>query len=83
LCDERGKVIVLLMASTRMRVGALPELKLKHLKRFNIDNNIFIYQIQIYASSKKYTYKTYCTPECAQAIDKYLEYRKRIDKSIF
>ncbi|MGN6630256.1 MAG: hypothetical protein ACTHKJ_10365, partial [Candidatus Nitrosocosmicus sp.] len=73
LCDERGKVIVLLMASTGIRVGGIPELKLKHLKRCQIDNNLHIYQIQVYASSKKYTYKTYCTPECAQAIDKYLE----------
>ena len=84
LCDERGKVIVLLMASTGMRVGALPEIKLKHLKRIKIDNNnnTYIYQIQVYAHSKKYAYKTFCTPECAQAIDRYLEYRKKIDKSI-
>ncbi len=82
LCDERGKVIVLLMASTGIRVGALPELKLKHLKRCKIDDNNHIYQIQIYASSKKYSYITFCTPECAQAIDNYLEYKKRIDKSI-
>ena len=27
------------MVSTGIRVGALPELKLKHLKRFKIDNN--------------------------------------------
>ena len=84
LCDERGKVIVLLMASTGMRVGALPEIKIKHLKRIKIDknNNTYIYQIQVYANSKKYAYKTFCTPECAQAIDRYLEYRKKIDKSI-
>jgi integrase len=78
LCDERGKVIVLLMASTGMRVGALPELKLKHLKRYKIDDNAHIYQIHVYATSRKYSYKAYCTPECAQAIDKYFEYRKRI-----
>jgi hypothetical protein len=60
----------------------LPELKLKHLKRCKIDDNAYIYQIHVYASSRKYSYKAYCTPECAQAIDKYLEYRKRIDKSI-
>jgi integrase len=82
ICDERGKAIVLLMASTGIRVGALPELKLKHLKRCKIDDNAYIYQIHVYASSRKYSYKAYCTPECAQAIDKYLEYRKRIDKSI-
>jgi hypothetical protein len=71
------------MASTGMRVGALPELKLKHIKRCRIDNNNHIYQIQVYASSKKYKHTTFCTPECAQAIDNYLQYRKRIDKSIY
>ena len=36
LCDERGKAIVLLMASTGMRVGALPSIKLKHLRRYEV-----------------------------------------------
>ena len=36
ICDDRGKAAVLLMASTGMRVGALPDLKLKHLKIWNI-----------------------------------------------
>lgn len=70
------------MASAGVRIGSLPELKLKHLKRCQIDDNLHIYQIQVYTSSKKYTYKTFCTPECAQAIDKYLEYRKKVDKSL-
>jgi len=82
LCDGRGKVIVLLMASTGMRVGALPELKLKHIKRYRVGNNNHVYRIQVYASSKKYAYITFCSPECAKAIDSYLEYRKRIDNSI-
>ena len=47
-----------------------------------IGNNNHVYQIQVYASSKKYTHTTFCTPECAQSIDNYLQYRKRIDKSI-
>jgi integrase len=82
LCDVRGKVIVLLMASTGMRVGALPELKLKHIKRFRVGHNNHVYRIRVYASSKRYAYTTFCSPECAQAIDSYLEYRKRIDNSI-
>lgn len=36
LCDLRGKVIVLLLASTGMRIGALPELRFKHLKRLTL-----------------------------------------------
>lgn len=34
--NERGKAVVLLMASTGMRVGALPHLKLKHLKKWTV-----------------------------------------------
>jgi integrase len=33
VCDDRGKAAVLLMASTGLRVGALPDLKIKHLKK--------------------------------------------------
>ena len=33
VCDERGKAAVLMMVSTGIRVGALPDIKLKHLKR--------------------------------------------------
>jgi hypothetical protein len=71
------------MASTGMSVGVLPELKLKHIKWSKVDNYNHIYQIQVYASSKKYVYTTFCTPDCAKAIDNYLKYRKRIDKSIY
>lgn len=76
--DERGKASVLLMAATGMRIGALPEIKLKHLKRWNIDNQgNYVYQIVVYANSPKSKYTTFCTPEAAKAIDEYLEFRNR------
>lgn len=84
LQDERGSAIVLLMASTGMRVGALPDLKLKHLKKWTIDADTptaYVYQITVYANSPKSKYITFCTPECAKAIDVYLEMRKRHDES--
>ena len=82
LCDERGKAIVLLMASTGMRVGALPSIKLRHLKRYDLDDGKYVYRIQVYATSRKDSYFTYCTPECATAIDNYLSYRKKVDRSL-
>lgn len=83
VCDDRGKTIILLMASTGMRVGALPEIKLKHLKRWNIDSSSrHIYQIKVYANSPKYRYNCYTTPEAAEAIDRYLEQRKRCGDNI-
>jgi hypothetical protein len=36
-----------------------------------------IYQITVYANSPKDKYYTFCTPECAKAIDDYLDLRKR------
>ena len=82
LCDERGKAIVLLMVSTGMRVGALPSIKLRHLTRDNLDDGKYVYRIEVYATSRKDSYFTFCTPECAISIDNYLSYRKRVDKSL-
>jgi hypothetical protein len=39
---------------------------------------VIIYvSIQVYSSSSKYKYYAFCTPECALAIDIYLEFRNR------
>jgi integrase len=78
-CDERMKAAVLLMASTGMRIGALPELKLKHLKKWTVPHlsHYHIYQITVYANSPKDKYYTFCTPEAAKSVDEYLAIRKR------
>ncbi len=65
-----GRTIVLLMASTGMRAEALSDLKLKHRKRWEIDNHsTYVYQITVYTNSPKYRYKTFCNPEYANALD--------------
>lgn len=52
ISDEREKVIILLLASTGMRVGVVHPLLLKDLKKWVIDENgNYIYQIQVYSSS--------------------------------
>lgn len=71
-CDERGKVVVLLMGSTGMRVGAIHTLQIKDLERIPEYN---LYKISVYSNSPKDRYYTFCTPECAAAIDSYLQYR--------
>jgi integrase len=73
-CDERARMMILLMASTGMRIGALDGIKLGHLE--NIEE-YHLYKIQVYANSQKDRYYTFCTPECAAAIDSYLTYRQR------
>ena len=71
--DPRVKIIILLMSSSGMRHGAIPLLRLKDLTKIEKYN---LYQITVYQKSKKYNYKTFCTPECAAVIDSYLNYRK-------
>jgi hypothetical protein len=50
VCDDRIKVMVLLFASTGMRLGALPTLKMRNCRSVNIENDrqIKLYQITIY-----------------------------------
>lgn len=70
-CDHRGRVIILLMVSTGMRVGAISSLKIGHIEWINE-----IYKITVYKNYKE-EYTTFCSPECTKAIDEYLEYRQR------
>ena len=76
--DIRSKVIVLMLATTGMRLGALSELKLKHLKKIPEYN---LYQVTVYENTKDEHY-TFCTPECAKAIDDYLHYRTKCGERI-
>jgi integrase len=78
-CDERTKVMVLLMASTGCRIGALPDLRVRDLTLVPEHN---LYRIHVYATSKQDSYFTYCTPECRAAIDSYLDYRRRLGETI-
>jgi len=78
-CDERARVVILLMASTGMRVGALCTLKIKDLIKIP---DYYLYKIVVYSNSPKDRYYTFCTPECAAAIDSYLQYRKRFGEVI-
>jgi integrase len=76
-CDERKRVMILLLASTGMRIGALPGLKLKHLKETKYN----VYQIAIYEGTSS-EYVTFCTPECARAMREYFEFRTRCGEKL-
>jgi integrase len=69
--DLRMKAIISLFASTGVRIQAIPELQLKHLKKINNDT----YKVTVYESSKEF-YITFTTPECTSFIDSYLEFRQ-------
>jgi integrase len=83
--DLRSKAIVLLLASSGIRIGALPSLQIGDLTKITLPNRdkaITVYKIQVYARSKSDRYYTFCTPECYKAIRDYLDYRRRCGEKI-
>jgi integrase len=73
VCDERARAIILLLASTGIRIRAIIDLKLEDLVK-NADFGL--YQVKVYSDSNQ-RYLTFTTPEAAKAIDVYLQYRER------
>ena len=69
--DQRVKTAILILASTGMRVGALPLMKIGDLERIQD-----LYKFTVYPGDRE-QYTTFCTPECAKEINAYLEYRIR------
>ena len=67
VADERMRAVILILASTGMRVGALPFIKLRNLK----DNKLTVYE------RFGEEYFTFTTPECKKAVNDYLDMRSR------
>jgi Site-specific recombinase XerD len=80
--DERMRVVILLLASTGMRIGAIPGLRLRNLEKIEVEVGIKIYKIIVYENDNEEHF-TFCTPECAKAIDEYLEMRKRYGEKLY
>lgn len=77
--SERDKVTVLLMTSAGLRIGALPYLTIGNLSKVyppGYPPDSYIYRIVAYDKEPE-QYYTFTTFELAQAIDTYLDYRKR------
>lgn len=68
---KRHKALVLLLASSGCRIGAIPDMKLKHLTR--IDDS---YAIKIYEGEKEEDF-VFTTPESSQCVDDYLDERRK------
>jgi integrase len=76
--DSRLRTLILLLASTGIRIGAIPDIKLKHLHKISEHK---LYKVVVYAGYKE-EYFCFCTPETAKAIDTYLQYRERYGEGI-
>jgi integrase len=77
---SRGRLIIAIYASTGIRKGALVDLRIKHLTKTK-DDNFSLYKFTIYENTKE-EYITFCTPECANMIDDYIEQRKKAGEKI-
>lgn len=73
VCDERTRAIILVLASTGIRIRAIIELKLEDLVMIP---DYHLYQVRVYSDSKQ-RYLMFTTLEAAKAIDVYLKYRER------
>jgi integrase len=76
--DERMKVIVLILASTGMRLGGLSGLKLGNIHKIE---EFHLYRITVYEGSSE-EYICFCSPEAATAIDFYLGLRTRCGEKL-
>lgn len=70
--DLRMKAVILVMASSGVRIGAIPFLKLNNLE----DNKLVIYE------NTKEEYFTFITPESRKAVDSYLDMRSRYGEKL-
>lgn len=70
---ERQRCIILLLCSGGLRREAVSQLKYSDSKWVE---QYGIYKMPVFKGFKE-EYKTYCSLECASAINSYLDYRKR------
>jgi integrase len=71
IADPRDRCIILLMASSGIRVGAIQTLKVKSIRR--LDNGLGL--VTVYPESKDSVYVALVTPEFLASLDQYLKYR--------
>jgi site-specific recombinase XerD len=76
---RRNRAIILFMCSGGLRVGNLPSLRVKNLEPIDKYN---IYKVNVYASSKRSSYFSFCSVETRKEIDQYLEWRKWLGERI-
>lgn len=73
--DLRAKALVLFLATSGVRIGAIPDLKLKHVADFEDCKAVTVY------AGTAYEYTTFLTPEASKALNSYFE--KRIQDGEF
>jgi integrase len=80
--DRRVKFAILMMSSCGMRLDAWKYLQWKHVKPIMRDGKVVAANIKIYADEPE-QYATFITPEAFQALEEWMETRKREGEKIF
>ncbi|HYA85406.1 MAG TPA: hypothetical protein VEH06_18470 [Candidatus Bathyarchaeia archaeon] len=79
--DRRIKPLVLTTCSSGIRVGAWEYLKWKHIEPIRRDDRIVAAKIIVYAGENE-QYFSFITPEAFQALQEWMDYRKRNGEDI-
>ena len=66
VADERMRVVILLLASTGMRIGAIPALRLRNIEKVTTESELVIYKIIVYEGFNE-EYVTFCSVECTDS----------------
>jgi integrase/recombinase XerD len=69
---KRQRAIILFLSSTGVRLGVLPDLRMKHIK----NKDEYYKKVIVYEGSKE-EYTTFLAPESAKALDEYLDERQK------
>lgn len=76
IADERMKTVILILVSGGMRIGSLPNLRLR-----NIEKCEDIYNVTIYEREEE-QYFWFITKEATEAVDNYLDMRRRYGEKL-
>jgi integrase len=80
---ERDRFLLYLLSSTGMRIGAVSDLKYGDIELIKPEGyqDKHLYKIMVYRGSRQ-EYYCFTTFECAEALDSYTNYRKRMGEAI-
>ena len=79
--DRRIKPIVLVTCASGIRVGAWEYLKWKHIEPIKRDDKIIAAKIIVYAGENE-QYFSFITPEAFEAVQEWMDYRKKAGEDI-
>ena len=77
--NPRERVVILTLLSTGMRIGGLASITLKDM---TLIEDYHLYKFSVYSEDITDRYTTFCTPECREAIDVYLDYRRNYGEQL-